>query len=210
MRSEIVVFGKEQKLETPLVLRAGNQILITAAPGSDTVTVSRFQLGSDDMRREVSTRVVDVIRTAVEFGANYPDIAQMLAQADKQHNLPGRVAIDTLPQAGRTYYRPGDLVPLGTEKGTAVGRPSMVPNMFPNLRETDGFKKKETLKNQEKRDDVDGDGDDESGSGSASLADARKRSEKPKSAAGWERFDVFHIFTNPEFIDVEPLEEGSH
>lgn len=131
-RAEIVLFGADQTFRTPMAVRAGNHILVTSSPGSETITVSRYETGEEDLRRDVSNRVADVIRTAAEFGASYPDIAQMLVQAEKQYNVRGRIEIDALPQAGRVYYRPGP-----KQAQTRIGRTSLMPNMFPAL-ETGG------------------------------------------------------------------------
>lgn len=121
-RAEVVLFGADQEFITPMAVRAGNHILVTSRPGSDTVTVSRFMPYGDDKRKTVSRRVEDVIRVAAEFGASYPDIAQMLVQADRQGNLQGRFEIDALPQAGRVFYRNGSRARLG--------RSSLTPNMY--------------------------------------------------------------------------------
>lgn len=121
-RAEVVLFGADQEFITPMAVRAGNHILVTSRPGSDTVTVSRFMPYGDDKRKVVSKRVEDVIRIAAEFGASYPDIAQMLVQADRQGNLQGRFEIDALPQAGRVFYRNGSRARLG--------RSSLTPNMY--------------------------------------------------------------------------------
>lgn len=129
-KAEIVLFGAEQRFVTPMAVRAGNHILVTAQPGSDEVMVSRFAVGEPDRRKTVSTRIADVIRTLAEFGASYPDVAQLLAEADRQYNLPGRIEIDALPQAGRVYVRPAG--PDGTEPDskTEVGNDHLVPNLF--------------------------------------------------------------------------------
>ncbi len=104
-RPEVVLFGADQRFLPPLFLKAGNDIIVTAQPGADTVRLARFEPGQPDRKRTVSTRIADVIRAAVELGASYPDVAQMLIEADKQHNLPGRLAIDALPRANRRYVR---------------------------------------------------------------------------------------------------------
>ena len=104
-RAEIVLFGAHQEFLTPIAVRAGHRILVTAGPGSQSITVSRYEVGKPDQRKTVSTQVADVIRTAVEFGASYPYIAQMLIQAHKQRNLVSRLEIDALPRAGRVYHR---------------------------------------------------------------------------------------------------------
>ena len=168
-RAEVAIFGKNQEFRTPLTLRAGDHIMVTCRPGSDQVQVSRFLRNGQDLKRVVSTRIEDVIRAAAELGASYPDISQMLVQADRQKNLPGRFEIDALPQAGRVYYRNG-------ERGdkARVGRSNQTPNMYERSR-GDG-------------DDLEGDDgslvelneepdlDDEAGT--ASLTDARTEADE--------------------------------
>lgn len=128
MRAEIVLFGDDQQLRTPIAVRAGNHILVTAPPASDRIVVSRYQVGLPDERREVSTRLADVIRACAELGATYPDIVQMLIQAKYQHNLTGRLEIDALPKAGRIYVRRRNQ----SVQRTPVGHPVLAPNMFDN------------------------------------------------------------------------------
>jgi hypothetical protein len=136
-RAELVLFGTEQRFRTPLALSAGNNIRINGRPGRDRVIISRYQVGLPDLRREVSADVAEVIRVAVEFGASYPDVAGMLVQAEKQGNLPGRIAIDELPQAGRLYIRPQAGRKASKSKPTRVGRNNQIPNMFPSLDDTE-------------------------------------------------------------------------
>ncbi|MEX0717331.1 MAG: flagellar basal body P-ring protein FlgI [Planctomycetaceae bacterium] len=128
-KQEIVLFGAGQLLKTPITVRAGNQIHVTGHPGSETITVSRYDRGIP-VRKEVSTRLVDVIRAAAECGATYPDIAQMLIQAEKGHNLEGRIEIDALPRAGREYLRPKDGLAQVASRTTRIGRGSLAPNLF--------------------------------------------------------------------------------
>ena len=128
-RAEIVLFGADQEFITPIAVRAGNHVLVTSRPGSETITVSRFMPYGEDKRKVVSKRIEDVIRVAAEFGASYPDIAQMLVQADRQGNLQGRFEIDALPQAGRVFYRDGNR--------TRLGRSSLTPNMYQRPRGDD-------------------------------------------------------------------------
>ncbi len=164
-RAEIVLFGGNQEFQLPMALNAGNHILVTASPGRKTVTVSRFEVGQDDMRREVSPRVADVIRTCAEFGANYPDIAQMLLQAKKRHNAPGRIEIDQLPRAGRAIDRSNDGL-AGSTRNARVGRPGLAPNMYSSMKKDSTLKRRETLDVMTPAAKPD--------SGTASLADARE------------------------------------
>lgn len=100
---EIVLFGKEQVLQTPLVLDAGKNILVNGKDGK--ITVSRFVAGSEPQQREVSTRVDEVVRAIVELGGTYPDVVQALQQANAEGALAGRFEVDALPQPGRSYDR---------------------------------------------------------------------------------------------------------
>jgi hypothetical protein len=134
--SEVVLFGADQRFSTPLALTAGNHINVNAPAGSETITVTRFELGSPDQRKVVSTRVADVILTVAEMGGTYPDVAQMLSQADRQFNLPGSIAIDALPKAGRLYYRPvAENNSTQRPKRVRVGKTGLVPNLFPATQE---------------------------------------------------------------------------
>jgi hypothetical protein len=106
--------------------------MVTAQPGSTTVSLARFEVGKPDQRKEVSLRVSEVIRAANELGATYPDILQLLADASKQKNLSVAVATDKLPEAGRTYYRPTtEGVPGG--RAIKIGRDRFAPGSFPEV-----------------------------------------------------------------------------
>ena len=100
---EVVLFGAKQKFETPLVVSAGKRIRVMAKPGSESVVVSKYQIGEEDRREEVPRNVADVIRAVVDLGASYPDVVQMLVQAERQHNLEGTIAIDAIPDANRKH-----------------------------------------------------------------------------------------------------------
>lgn len=103
-RPEIVVFGADQRFQTPLLLEAGKQIMITSRDTGEVV-VSRFAVGKEDEKRVVSNRVDDVIRAVVEVGGTYPDVVNCLQKAVESRALTSRFAVDAVPQAGRTYDR---------------------------------------------------------------------------------------------------------
>ena len=133
-RPEIVLFGADQELRSPLYLSAGRHIIITSQPGASTVSLAKFEVGKPDQRIETSMKIADVIRAANKLGAHYPEVVQMLADASKQKNLPTRLAIDELPEGGRVYYRPSSSAESPGKNGktkTKVGRPNMTPNLFP-------------------------------------------------------------------------------
>jgi flagellar basal body P-ring protein FlgI len=116
---EIVLFGKEQCFKTPLVLDAGKKILVNGK-ADGKVTVSRFTAGDEPQKREVSTRVDEVIHAIVELGGTYPDVVQALQQAKAAGALPGRFEVDALPQPGRRYDRDVQQASAAAETGEAA------------------------------------------------------------------------------------------
>ncbi len=140
-KAEIVLFGDKLQFHTPLALTAGPHIMVNSAPGSNEVVISKYRIGEPDQRKVVSTDIADVIRAAAEMGASYPDIAQMLVQAERQLNLPGPIGIDMLPEAGRYYQRPdkpdGNTPHQANSNGkkTKVGRSNMTPNPYTKISE---------------------------------------------------------------------------
>jgi hypothetical protein len=135
-KSEIVVFGADQELLLPLMLRAGSRILIQGSSRDRRILVKRIAVGEPVREKEVSSRLTEVIKAASDLGATYPDIVEMLVQAERQHNLPGRIAIDELPLSGRVYERPLARGPVpASAKGTpststTVGSEGLLPNLF--------------------------------------------------------------------------------
>jgi hypothetical protein len=127
-KAEITIFGAHQAFTTPMMARAGQKIMVIGESGSDTVRVVRIAAGEGRQVREVSTRVSDVIRACAELQAGYPDIVQLLVQAQNNANLPGHVGIDEMPRAGRVYART-----LPENRGaseTTVGSENQMPNLF--------------------------------------------------------------------------------
>ncbi len=106
-KSEIVLFGRGQKFKTPLSLRAGQHIMLNAKDESGKIVVSRYQIGKPDIRETMPNSIAAVIRRAVELGATYPDIVEMLRQAERQSNLTSRLEIDALPKPPRSFKRVG-------------------------------------------------------------------------------------------------------
>ena len=103
-KAELCVFAPEQEFRLPMLARAGSQIMVVGRSGDRMVEVTRFvSPESPPQTQRVPARLVDVIRTCCEMDATYPDIVGLLMEADRQHNLPGELAIDTLPSANRRY-----------------------------------------------------------------------------------------------------------
>ncbi|MDR1962785.1 MAG: flagellar basal body P-ring protein FlgI [Planctomycetaceae bacterium] len=106
-RPEIVLFGSDIQLRQPFGLEAGAVIFVNGqTPG--TVVVKKFALNGVDEQRSVSNKLDEVIRAVVELGGTYPDVFQMLLQADQMKVLSCRLEIDCLPEPNRVYHRPGN------------------------------------------------------------------------------------------------------
>ncbi len=144
-RPEIVLFGAEQTLITPFVLEAGPRILVNSS-GGDEVTVVLAAVNQPEQRRTVSSRLDEVIRAVVDIGGTYPDVVQLVKSASDQGALPGRFAMDALPEAGRTYRRSSggddelrdpretitgsELEPVASEQPVEVSPPSFAERWF--------------------------------------------------------------------------------
>lgn len=104
-RSEIVVFGRGQDLQPPLVLGQGD-ILLNAADHDDAVDISKIvpsRFGDQDVKVRSSLEIGEVIRHVARLGATYPEVVAILEAAEKQKNLPGPLYIDSVPQANMQY-----------------------------------------------------------------------------------------------------------
>lgn len=128
-RCEVVIFGKAQKLLTPVVLGGTGSILLNAAEGDDRVQISRIEsLTPGDPGRKVASplQLGEVVREAAQLGATYPEILTILQGAEKQGNLPGPLKGDGPPAASMEYLRAQlDAADPKAKKDDAVGRASL-------------------------------------------------------------------------------------
>ncbi|HVX14016.1 MAG TPA: flagellar basal body P-ring protein FlgI [Pirellulales bacterium] len=139
-RAEVVLFGPDQRLQTPLLLDAGKEIQIVSH-GGDEITVSRIAVG-DEQKRTVSTKLDDVIRAVVALGGDYPDVVQALQQAKSRHHLESRFEIDALPAGGRSYDRDKDDDEEENGRQFTVANP--LPGLFARPGKGDGERRKKT------------------------------------------------------------------
>ena len=127
-RSEVVLFGQDQRLLTPVALDAGPEITINSLD-DERLSVCRFSVGQPDSKRIVSTRIDDVVRAIVDLGGSYPDVVQALQIAKSTGALTSRFAMDALPTGGRRHYRknpaeaPAAEGEQTNESAVAVGTP---------------------------------------------------------------------------------------
>jgi hypothetical protein len=131
---EIVVFGVDQPLRLPAVLNAGRNIRIMGETGKHEVEVIYYQLNAEPQRQKVPNRLIDIVRVCGKLGATYPDMVQMMIEAEQQHNFVGQFGIDRLPQAGRLYMKK-DEIANGDDDVKRIGSPKMIPELFDELDE---------------------------------------------------------------------------
>jgi hypothetical protein len=167
---EIVLFGVSQPLKMPLVLNAGRNIRIMGEAGGHEVEVIHYQLDAEPQRQKVSNRLIDIVRACGSLGATYPDIVQMMIEAEQQQNFVGQFGIDRLPQAGRLYVKQDELSDDGEGKEKLIGNPKLIPELFDELDE-------EELKEHESDDKLMSLNFEE-----VTKEDAKKNSQKPATA----------------------------
>lgn len=142
---EVVLFGGDQPLRLPAVLNAGGNIRVMGEAGSDHVEVTHYKLNADPDRQKVPNRLIDILRACGNLGATYPDIVQMLIEAEQQENYVGQFGIDRLPQAGRLYVKNDSVIE--EEDGKTIGNARLLPELFDELDE-------EELKENESEDKI--------------------------------------------------------
>jgi flagellar basal body P-ring protein FlgI len=104
-RSEIVVFGRQQKLFPPIVLDTGS-IFLNAAESDDKIELSKIvpsRFGDADVKMTTSLELAEVVRKAASLGATYPQIVTVLENAKRQRNLAGDLVVDAVPVTNRVY-----------------------------------------------------------------------------------------------------------
>lgn len=137
---EVVVFGAGQSLRLPAVLNAGRSIRIIGESDANHVDVIYYQLNAEPRRQQIPNQLVQILRACGDLGATYPDIVQMMIEAEQQHNFTGQFGIDRLPQAGRLYLseatsQAGD--ESVDEDGKRIGTAKMIPELFDELEESE-------------------------------------------------------------------------
>lgn len=119
---EIVLFGTDIFLKTPFNLDAGPLMLVNGQTPNDVV-VSKFVTKGMDEKRMVSNRLDEVIRAVVDMGGTYPDVVQLIRQAEMRRVLSCRLEVDCLPEPNRIYRRSGSSELEFANEGTQEEKP---------------------------------------------------------------------------------------
>lgn len=109
-RAEIVLFGDNIQIVPPVKVLVGPEFTITAEPGDDRCTVSRFTNQGGVARKQCAPRLEDVLRTMAELGAGYPEAVDLLRKLDDRRAvncpvvcnvLPAQVSVEELAERAR-------------------------------------------------------------------------------------------------------------
>lgn len=125
-RSEIVIFGHQQKLLPPVVLGTG-PFLLNAADHDEQIEVSKIvpSRGEDaDAKISTSLELAEVLRRTANLGASYPELVTILEAAYRQKNLPGALVIDAVPASSRLYLEAVLGKDLSVKRDDALARAS--------------------------------------------------------------------------------------
>jgi hypothetical protein len=105
-RCEIVIFGKMQKMLSPIVLGAGGPLLLNASDGDSKVQICKITTKNlDDTASKIncSLDLAQIIKQMANLGASYPDVVTVIDAANRQKNLEGRFVVDALPFPAKAY-----------------------------------------------------------------------------------------------------------
>jgi hypothetical protein len=135
-RCEIVVFGRQQKLLTPIVLGAG-AISLNAADNDDKLEISKIVPSAyvdADIKLTSSLELAEVLRRLANLGAGYPEVVSVLETAQRQKNLAGNLVVDAVPIAGSSYLEASLGKNITGKRDDAVKRTSGASSRSPRRR----------------------------------------------------------------------------
>jgi flagellar basal body P-ring protein FlgI len=137
-RPEIVLFGEAPHLKKPFALMAGS-FTLTASDDDTRCMVSRFVPERvDPVRRQCSFDLYDVIHSMADLKCAYPEVVEMLREAQGAGCVSCRVCVDALPRNASVY----DLQKSGSGtlelKGAPSGSETAAPILYDGPAARDG------------------------------------------------------------------------
>jgi len=85
-RAEIVIFGPEVTMATPVKVLAGGEFTVTADPRDDRITVSRFTV-KGVQRKQCTLTLEDTLHAMIDLGAGYAEVVDLLRNLEEQKVL---------------------------------------------------------------------------------------------------------------------------
>ena len=153
-RPEIVLFGDRHTLVPPFALQIG-EFAVTATRAEDLrCTISHFPMNAEGgSRTRCSLELAEVLKVLADQGATYPEVVELIRQADRCRNLSCRVRQDAMPQAVTVQQlaRAGRAAthPVSTDKALADGieifKPDKDMGATPALYQAAGGRRSATL-----------------------------------------------------------------
>ena len=131
-RSEIVVFGRQQKLLPPIVLDTGS-IFLNAAENDDKIELSKIvpsRFGDADVKITTTLELAEVVRKTASLGATYPQIVAILetAKRQKKSGRRARRRRGAQFQSGLPRSRPGQGHDRQARRLPSSGPPANLPS----------------------------------------------------------------------------------
>lgn len=90
IRAEVVIFGPEVTMSTPVKVLAGGEFTVTAEPRDDRITVSRFTV-KGVQRKQCTLTLDDTLQAMIALGAGYAEIVDLLRNLEEQKVLSCKV-----------------------------------------------------------------------------------------------------------------------
>ena len=135
-RAEIVLFGKDPSLKAPFSILAGD-FTVTAGEEDERCSITRIIPGQGEPQRKNSTLAIyEIIITLAGMGASYPDVLELIQQADHTKSVTCAVRRDALPRTLTVHElariaRQGKSIELNDEDLLRSGsEPGALPGLF--------------------------------------------------------------------------------
>lgn len=102
-RPEIVLFGRDHRLNENFLYRGGDWVI--RGTGADTIKVSRFAVGSEAKHEICCGRLDDVVRAIDHLGGGYRDVLDLVKRAKESDRLNSRLVVNAVPAPQRRYRK---------------------------------------------------------------------------------------------------------
>ncbi len=120
---EIVLFGEAFRLMSPVMIFAGNGIVIKNTDDG-RLRVRKLSAGDHDQEQLVEQTLVAMVRAIVDLGGGYTDVVQAITEARDHGSLDCKVAFSAMPKPGRRLDRDSDEDAVGADEDVAPDDPS--------------------------------------------------------------------------------------
>lgn len=133
-RPEIVLFGRDHRLNENFLYRGGEWVIRGTSPG--TIKVSRFSVGEDGKHEVCGNGLVEIVRAIDRLGGGYRDVLELVKRAKESGRLNSRLVVNAVAAPGRRYQRRKNT----TQEDSTGGFPSLLaatplPELFRDRQE---------------------------------------------------------------------------